>query len=116
MLSSLSITIGNAMADTGSKHVTITVQYANGTAPGYNIISDSNQKHTISQRYSWQEDSQSRYNLQAYSIDNGPAIPINRMSDGNFTLDVATDHNHNVSFFARPQFEIILHGTDNATF
>ena len=104
------------MADTGNQHAIITVQYANDTAPGYNIISDNNQKHTISQRYWWSEDGISRYSLYAYTIDKSPMFPINRSSDGNFTLDVLANSNHNVSFFARPQFKIILHGIDNTTF
>ncbi len=116
LFSSSVISIDNVMAYTGSQYTTITVQYANDTATGYAINATGNQKHTISQRYSWSEDSQSRYNLQAYSIDNGPAIPVNRTSDGNFTLNVSTDHNHNVVFTAKPQFEIVIHGIDNATF
>lgn len=115
LLSSV-ISMGNATADTSSKHTTITVRYANGTAMGYVISEAGNQGYTISQRHSWSEDSSSRYNLQAYSIDNGPIIPVNRSSDGNFTLDVSTDSNHVVVFIAKPQFEIAIHGTDNATF
>ena len=55
----------------------------------------------------------SRFNLQAYSIDNGPFIPINRISDGNFTLDVITDSDHSVFFFAKPQFQYHIHGINN---
>ncbi len=57
-----------------------------------------------------------RYSLQAYSIDNGKVVPINRTSSGNFTLDVITDRNHSLTFFAIPQFEIAMHGANNVTF
>jgi hypothetical protein len=100
-------------ANNGNQH-TITVQYANGTAPAYVIFLDNNQTYTISQRHSWSEDSL-RYNLQSYTIDNGPMIPIARESSGNFTLDVSSDANH-IVFFAEPQFQITIHGTDNVTF
>lgn len=114
MLSSSVISISNARADTGNQH-TITVRYANDTAIGYVVSAAGNHGYTISQEHSWLENS-SRYNLQAYSIDNGPVIPVNRMSDGNFTLDVSADSDHTVVFIAKPQFEITIHGTDNATF
>ena len=107
------ISIGSAMADTNSQH-TIMVKYANDTATGYTINPAGNH-YTISQRHSWHGDS-FRYNLEAYSIDNGPVIPVNRIPNGNFTLDVPTDSDHIVVFIAKPQFEIIIHGTDNATF
>ena len=100
----------------GSHQVSITVGYANDTLSGYTIFTDSNQPYTISQKYSWPKDPLSRYNLQAYSVDNGPMIPIARAPDGNFTLDIMTDSNHSVLFFATPQFQITVHGTDNATF
>ena len=115
LLSTLVISVGNAMAETVNQH-TVTVRYANDTAMEYVISIAGDQGYTISQRHSWQEDSSSRYNLQAYSIDNGPVIPVNRMSDGNFTLDVSVDSNHDVVFIAKPQFELVIHGTDNATF
>lgn len=114
LFSSSVISIGNVIADIGNQH-TITVRYANDTSTGYVISATSNQGYTISQRHSWSEDS-SRYNLQAYSIDNGPIIPVNRAPDGNFTLDVSTNSNHVVVFIAKPQFELVIHGTNNVTF
>ncbi len=114
LFSSSVISIGNVIADTGNQH-TITVRYANDTSTGYVISATSNQGYTISQRHSWSEDS-SRYNLQAYSIDNGPIIPVNRAPDGNFTLNVSTNSNHVVVFITKPQFELVIHGTNNVTF
>jgi hypothetical protein len=116
LLSYSSIVLGNAMADTSNHHATITIQYTNDTAIGYTINVSGNHEYTISQIYSWQEDSSSRYNLQSYSIDNGPVIPVNRASDGNFTLDVSVDSDHVIVFIAKPQFRIVIHGTDNAIF
>ncbi len=93
----------------------ITISYANNTSPEYVILADSNQNHTISQRYSWTTDN-GRYNLQAYSIDNSKSVPIIRTPSGNFTLDIMADGNHSMVFFATPQFEIQIHGTNNVTF
>jgi hypothetical protein len=104
------------MADTGSHHTTITVRYANDTATGYVVSTADSHVHTISQRHSWSEDPSFRYSLQAYSIDNSPVIPVNRSSDRNFTLDVLTDSDHVVVFITKPQFDIVIHGTDNTTF
>lgn len=92
-----------------------TIIYANQTSPGYTIFTDKNQNYTISHEYSWATDS-GRYNLQAYSIDNSKVIQINRMPNGNFTLNVTTSKNHSVTFFATPQFELVMHGTNNVTF
>ncbi|HJW20325.1 MAG TPA: hypothetical protein VJ571_07205 [Candidatus Nitrosotalea sp.] len=93
----------------------ITVNYANYTSTGYTILTDHNQNYTISQEHSWIIDG-NRYNLQAYSIDNNQDIQINRTSNGNFTLNVTSNRNHSVIFFATPQFEIVMHGTNNVTF
>ncbi|MHB8603003.1 MAG: hypothetical protein ACYC6W_02195 [Nitrosotalea sp.] len=108
--------IDNAMAATQTNQEIIMVQYANDTTTAYTVLVHSNQTHTISQRYAWAEDALSRYSLQAYSIDNGPVVPINRAHDGNFTLDVLTDSNHVVLFIAKPQFAISIPSIDNATF
>ncbi len=95
---------------------TINVRYANDTSNAYAIQIHTHEGYTISQKHSWTVDGISRYNLQAYSIDNGPVVPINRTSDGNFTLDLTTDTNHSILFIAKPQFEMLLQGTTNATF
>ncbi|CUR52131.1 exported protein of unknown function [Nitrosotalea devaniterrae] len=104
-----------AFAQDSQPKITITVRYANDTLPTYTILADNHQTYTISQKNSWSKDD-FRYNVQAYSIDKGPNIPINRMSGGNFTLDVMTDSDHSILFFAKPQFQITLHDTSNATF
>ncbi len=92
-----------------------TINYANHTSTGYTILADNNQNYTISQEHSWTTNG-GRYNLQAYSIDNSKAIQINRTSNGNFTLNVTTDKNHSIIFFATPQFELVMHETNNVTF
>ena len=96
--------------------VTISVSYTNGTSNAYAIHATNHEGYTISQKHSWTVDGITRYNLQSYSIDNGPVVPINRTSDGNFTLDLTTDTNHSILFIAKPQFEMSLQGTTNATF
>ncbi len=99
-----------------NNQVIINIRYANDTSTSYIIHVASHQKYTISQKYSWVGDSSGRYNLQAYSIDNGPVVPIKRISDGNFTLDLLADTDHSVFFIAKHQFEIALQGTTNSTF
>jgi len=99
-----------------NNQVAISISYENNTSDAYTIHVSNHQKYTISQKHSWTENSVGRYNLQAYSIDNGPVVPINRSSDGNFTLDLGTDSNHSIRFIAKPQFEMSLQGTTNATF
>ena len=96
--------------------VTITVSYANDTSETYTILTNVNQKHMISQRYSWENNNFSRFNLQAYSIDNGTYITIPRSSAGNFTLDIPTNSNHSIVFVARQQFELVLIGTNQTIF
>ena len=113
----LFITVPSSQAEyLQNNQVVISVNYENNTSDGYTIHAPIHQKYTVSQKYSWTGDNAGRYNLEAYSIDNGPVIPINRSSDGNFTLDLGTDSNHSILFIAKPQFEISLQGTTNATF
>ena len=94
----------------------IKVSYANDTSKAYQIITDSNQKYTISQQYSWTDDNFTRFNLQSYSIDDGPFVNIQRTASGNFTLDLETNYDHAVIFLAKPQFKIITSGTDKIYF
>ncbi len=96
--------------------ITITISYTNDTSMTHTILVNSNQKYTVSQEYSWTNDNFTRFNLQGYHIDNGPFIPIQRASDGNFTLDILTDSNHSIVFLAKPQFEIITSDTDKISF
>ena len=99
-----------------NNQVTINVSYANDTSYAYTIHANSHQKYTIYQKHSWTTDGISRYNLQAYSTDNGPIVPVNRSSSGNFTLDLTSDVNHSILFIAKPQFQMSLQGTSNAIF
>jgi hypothetical protein len=113
----LFITIPSSHAEyLQNDQVTISVSYTNGTSNAYAIHATNHEGYTISQKHSWTVDGITRYNLQSYSIDNGPVVPINRTSDGNFTLDLTTDTNHSILFIAKPQFEMSLQGTTNATF
>jgi len=113
----LFITIPSSHAEyLQNDQVTINVSYADGTSNAYTIHVPNHEGHTISQKHSWTTDGITRYNLQAYSIDNGPVVPINRSPDGNFTLDITTDINHSILFIAKPQFEMSLQGTTDATF
>jgi len=87
--------------------IKIMISYVNDTSNIYTILVNSNQKYTISQEHSWTKDNFTRFNLQGYSIDNGPFVSIQRASDGNFTLDILTDSNHLIVFLAKPQFKVI---------
>lgn len=113
----LFITVPSSLAEhLQINQVTINVNYENHTSNPYAIHITEHQKYTISQKHSWTTDGITRYNLQSYSIDNGPVVPINRLFDGNFTLDLVADSNHSILFIAKPQFEMSLHGITNATF
>ena len=94
----------------------ITVDYSDDSSKAYKIQVDKYQKYTISQRNSWTNDNSTRFNLQSYSIDEGPFIHIQRISDGNFTLEVTTDSDHRITFLAKPQFKIIVSGTSDVNF
>ncbi|TRZ78777.1 MAG: hypothetical protein D4R90_05525 [Nitrosopumilales archaeon] len=96
--------------------IRITVSYANDTSNTHAILVNSYQKYTISQEYSWTNNNFTRFNLQGYSIDNNPIVPIQRSSYGNFTLDTPTDSNHSIVFLAKPQFKIITPGTNKINF
>ena len=109
MLSFISFHESYAMVDyqDGQSKTRITISYANDTSNTHTILINSNQKYTISQEYSWTNENSTRFNLEGYSIDNSPFVPIQRVSDGNFTLDIPTDYNHSIVFLAKPQFKII---------
>jgi hypothetical protein len=94
----------------------ITISYVNDTSNTYTILVNSNQKYTISQEHSWTIDNVTRFNLQEYSLDNNPFVPIQRAPYGNFTLDVFTNSNHSIIFLAKPQFKIITSDTSKINF
>ena len=94
----------------------ITVSFANNTSDAYTINVDGSQNYTISQKYSWGNNNTTRFNLQGYFVDDGPFIPIQRISSGNFTLKILTDTNHSVIFLAKPQFKIITSDTNRINF
>jgi hypothetical protein len=96
--------------------VSITVGYANDTSESYTILVAKYQKYTISQSNSWETNNFTRFNLESYSIDKGPFVNIQRISDGNFTLELATDSNHFITFLAKPQFKIISLGINKVNF
>lgn len=96
--------------------ITLKVSYANDTAHPYSITLNPHEKYTLSQSYSWVRDQSSRYNLQAYSIDNNPYQNIPRVARGNFTLDIPTDSSHSIVFLAVPQYPIEVKGNDFPVF
>ena len=91
----------------GQSKIKIVVNYTNNTANTHTILLNSNQKHTIYQEYSWANENYTRFNLVGYSIDNEPFVPIQRASNGNFTLDILANSNHSIVFLAKSQFKII---------
>lgn len=94
--------------------VTLTIKYANDTSKSATISVSNGEKYTLSEEYSWVRDQTSRYNLKTYSIDNGPYVDIPRVARGNFTLDMPTESNHEIVFFAAVQYPIEIVGTDSA--
>jgi hypothetical protein len=103
-------------APVSKNEITLKVSYANYTAQSYTVMLNPQEKYTISQSYSWVRDSSSRFNLQAYSIDNAPYQTIERVARGNFTLYIPTDSSHSVVFLAVPQYPIEVNGTDSIVF
>lgn len=97
-------------------NVRIIVSYANNTSNTHTIMANNNQKYTISQQYSWADDNYTRFNLQGYIMDDGPVVPIQRTSHGNFTLNISTNSNHSIVFLAKPQFKIITPETNMINF
>jgi hypothetical protein len=100
----------------GQSKATIKVSYLNDTSKAYQIVTDNNQKYTISQKYSWADNNFTRFNLMAYSMDNEPFVTIQRASDGNFTLELETDSSHSIAFLAKSQFKLITSGIENINF
>ena len=96
--------------------ITLTIKYANDTSKSTTIYANTGEKYTLSEEYSWVRDQTSRYNLQAYSIDNGPYVNIPRVARGNFTFDVPTESNHEIVFLSVVQYPIEIIGTDSALF
>lgn len=87
----------------------INVTYANGTASSYIITTETGQKYVLYQKYAWQDNLHGRFSLVGYSMDDGPKVQVTRHGNGNFTLDVPTDADHSITFFALQQFEITSH-------
>lgn len=96
--------------------VTLTIKYANDTSKSTLISINNDEKYTLSEEYSWVRDQTSRYNLQAYSIDNGSYVNIPRVARGNFTLDIPTASNHEIVFLSVVQYPIEIVGTDSVLF
>lgn len=96
--------------------VTLTIKYANDTSKSTLISVNNGEKYTLSEEYSWVRDQTSRYNLQAYSIDNEPYVNIPRVARGNFTLDMPTEFNHEIVFLSAVQYPIEIVGTDSVLF
>ena len=94
----------------------LSVSFENNAAPSYTVSLPANEKHVLSQDYSWVRDDTSRYNLISFSIDGGDPIPISRTARGTFTLDISTDSSHNVVFSTATQFPLTVIGTDDYSF
>ena len=103
------------LQDNPSK-ISIMVNYLNDTSKSYEIFTNNSQEYTVSQKYSWPVNNDTRFNLKSYSIDNEPFVTIHRAADGNFTLKLETNHSHSIVFSAIPQFKIITDGIDNVNF
>ncbi|MDE1826106.1 MAG: hypothetical protein KGH83_00750 [Thaumarchaeota archaeon] len=101
---------------TPKNEIAIKVSFVNDTDQPYAISLNPQETYTLSQSYSWVRDQNSRFNLQSYSMDNGPYQPIDRVSRGNFTLDVPTDTSHSIVFIAVTQYPIEVNGTSGAIF
>lgn len=89
---------------------TLQVSFLNHTAAAYDLDLDSNEIYTLSQKYSWVRDQNSRYNLVSYSLDGQDFSNISRQSRGNFILDIPADSSHTVVFLAVTQYPVSIQG------
>ncbi len=108
-----------AFAQTGSINSpqnTLQVSFVNNTTTSYEVDLDSNEIFTLSQKYSWVRDQNSRYNLVSYSLDGQDFSPILRQSRGNFILDIPTDSSHSVVFLAVIQYPVSIEGVNEYSF
>lgn len=97
---------------TGSPQNTLQVSFVNNTAVSYEIDLDSYETFTLSQKYSWVRDQNSRYNLVSYSLDDQDFSNISRQSRGNFILDIPADSSHSVVFLAVTQYPVSIQGVN----
>lgn len=105
-LMSCAITTGSVAADTPHGGTAITVSYAGDASGSHTVFATMQHNYTLSQTYSWTDSAPGRFSLTAYQMDNGPTVPIARLGNGNFTLNIPVDSDHHVIFYARQQFEI----------
>ena len=89
---------------------TLQVSFVNNTAVSYEFDLDSYETFTLSQKYSWVRDQNSRYNLVSYSLDGQDFSNISRQSRGNFILDIPADSSHTVVFLAVTQYPVSIQG------
>ena len=101
---------------TDSSQNTLQVSFVDNTALSYEIELDSNEIYTLSQKYSWVRDQNSRYNLVSYSLDDQDFSHISRQSRGNFILDIPADSSHTVVFSAVTQYPVSIQGVNEYSF
>jgi len=115
----LFLTYDTAFGQTGSINSpqnALQVSFVNNTAISYEVDLDSNEIFTLSQKYSWVRDQNSRYNLVSYSLDGQDFSHILRQSRGNFILDIPTDSSHTVVFLAVIQYPVSIQGVKEYSF
>jgi len=95
---------------------TLQVSFVNNTATSFELDFDSNEIFTLSQKYSWVRDQNSRYNLVSYSLDGQDFSNVLRQSRGNFILDIPTDSSHTVVFLAVIQYPVSIQGVKEYSF
>jgi len=100
----------------GSSQNTLQVSFVDNTATSYEIDLDSDEIFTLSQKYSWVRDQNSRYNLVSYSLDDQDFSHISRQSRGNFILDIPADSSHTVVFLAVTQYPVSIQGVKEYSF
>lgn len=92
------------------------VSFVNNTAKSYEINLDLYEIFTLSQKYSWVKDQNSRYNLVSYSLDGQDFSNILRQSRGNFLLDIPADSSHTVVFMTTVQYPVSIQGVREYSF
>ena len=95
---------------TNSSHI-LKIAFSNDPTKSSTIPLESNGTQAILQNKIWGQDNFSRFNLNSYSIDGEPVIPISR-GNGTLVLQVPTTLDHHIIFYSTLQHPVHITGVD----
>ncbi len=89
--------------------------FADDHAKSFTVPLSNNLTQTISQNKILGQDNFNRFNIIAYSIDNGPITQTSR-DNGTFLLQIPTSMDHQIIFYSVLQHPIYITGTNDFKF